>query len=84
MFDKIFLHGLSVCVIVNSGDSSWKGREAHMIVLDVVVNGVRVDTVKPVNQRPREMYWMMVDLLHSLQAQYGDNVTLHRRVEYYL
>jgi hypothetical protein len=53
-----------------------------MIVLDVVVNGVRIDTVKPANQRPREMYWMMVDLLQTLRSTYGDNVSLHRRVEY--
>ncbi|MDF2937071.1 MAG: hypothetical protein K0Q90_2444 [Paenibacillaceae bacterium] len=53
-----------------------------MIVLDVVVNGVRIDTVRPANQRPREMYWMMVDLLQNLRAKYGENVSLHRRFEY--
>ncbi|MDF2925019.1 MAG: hypothetical protein K0R57_3933 [Paenibacillaceae bacterium] len=55
-----------------------------MIVLDVVVNGVHLETVRPVNQRPREMYWLMVDLLHTLRCQYGEDVTLHRRVEYHL
>jgi hypothetical protein len=55
-----------------------------LIVLDVVVKGVRVETVRPANQRPQEMYWMMVDLLHTLRSKYGDDVTLHRRVEYYI
>lgn len=50
-----------------------------MIVLDVVVNGEYVETVQPANQRPVDLYWIMVDLMDRLQSEYGSNVTLCRR-----
>lgn len=51
-----------------------------MIVLDVVVDGKWVDTIHPANQRPVEMYWIMVDLMDRLQSKYGNNVSLYRRM----
>jgi hypothetical protein len=53
-----------------------------MIVLDVVVNGKCVDTVRPANQRPKELYWIMVDLKERLENEYGTGVTLFRRTEW--
>ncbi|WP_438444236.1 mechanosensitive ion channel protein MscL [Gorillibacterium sp. sgz5001074] len=53
-----------------------------MIVLDVVVDGTRVETVRPANQRPQELYWIMVDLMDRLQSKYGTNVSLYRRLEH--
>lgn len=53
-----------------------------MIVLDVVVNGKCVETVQPANQRPVDLYWIMVDLMDRLQHKYGSNVSLHRRNVY--
>lgn len=54
-----------------------------MIVFDVMVDGQHVDTVKPTNQRPREMYWIMVDHIHNLRTKHGNNVSLHRRIIHY-
>lgn len=52
-----------------------------MIVLDVVVSGKVVETVRPVNQRPQDLYWIMVDLMEHLQHKYGGSVRLYRRTE---
>lgn len=53
-----------------------------MIVFDVVVNGERVETIRPSNQRPKEMYWFMVDRMHDFRSKYGNNVSFCKRYVY--
>lgn len=53
-----------------------------MIVYDVAVNGQLIQTIKPANQRPNEMYWFMVDQIQSFRKKYGTEVTVYRRFVY--
>lgn len=53
-----------------------------MVVFDVVVDGKVVQTIRPLNQRPREMYWFMVDQMQKITAIYGNRASVHRRVVY--
>lgn len=52
------------------------------IVYDVVVNGKITETIKPSNQRLREMMGFMFDRVEELKVKHGDNFTLCRRVMY--
>jgi hypothetical protein len=51
-----------------------------MVVFDVVVNGEIKETLKPENQRLREMYWFMVDQMQVLTVKYGSTFKVHKRI----
>jgi hypothetical protein len=53
---------------------------AEMIVFDVVLHGRIQETLRPVNQRHREIYWFIVDRIPSLKQKYGLDMTICRRV----
>lgn len=53
-----------------------------MVVYDVVVDGKIVQTIRPLNQRPKEMYWYMVDQMHRITAVYGNRASVYRRILY--
>jgi hypothetical protein len=51
-----------------------------MVVFDVIVNGQIKETLKPANQRLREMHWFMVDHIQIMKEKYGDNFQISRRI----
>ncbi|MDF2717822.1 MAG: hypothetical protein K0R28_4747 [Paenibacillus sp.] len=51
-----------------------------MIVFDVVLHGRIQETLRPANQRHREIYWFIVDRIPSLKQKYGLDMTICRRV----
>lgn len=53
-----------------------------MVVFDVTVDGVLKETIRPANQRLREMYWCVVDRFEQLKVKYGDNISVQRRIVY--
>jgi len=50
-----------------------------MVVFDVIVNGQVQETLRPTNQRLREMYWYMVDQVQLIKEKYGDDFQISRR-----
>lgn len=53
-----------------------------MVVYDVTVNGQWIETIRPINQRPQEMYWFMVDQIQNMRKKYGTEVAVYRRFIY--
>ncbi len=51
-----------------------------MVVYDIILNGEVKETIVPLNQRLKEMYWFMVDQLELLRKKYGENILIKRRV----
>jgi len=54
-----------------------------MIVYEVVVGGKHVETIRPLNQRPKEMFWYMVDRMDHIRMKYGSEACLYRRFVYW-
>ncbi|GGG81507.1 mechanosensitive ion channel protein MscL [Paenibacillus radicis (ex Gao et al. 2016)] len=53
-----------------------------MIVFDVVVDGEVKETIKPVNQRLKEIHVYVQEEAVRVQEQYSGSIYLSRRVEY--
>lgn len=53
-----------------------------MIVFDVIVNGHKVDTLRPMAVRIRELKEFIDQQFQMLIEQYGSDVYLSRRFEY--
>ncbi|QAY68166.1 mechanosensitive ion channel protein MscL [Paenibacillus protaetiae] len=53
-----------------------------MIVFDVIVNGEVKETIKPLNQKLKDIYLFMQKESHGLTQKYGANIYLNRRMEY--
>ncbi|MUT68646.1 mechanosensitive ion channel protein MscL [Paenibacillus sp. NEAU-GSW1] len=53
-----------------------------MIVFDVVVDGEVKETIKPANQRLKEIYAYVQLESRRVQAKYSGSIYLNRRMEY--
>lgn len=53
-----------------------------MIVFDVIVDGKKIDTLRPMAFRLRELKMYIDQQFQLLVEQYGSNVYLSRRFEY--
>lgn len=53
-----------------------------MIVYDVIVNGQKIDTLRPMTSRLKELRQFIEQQFSLLEEKYGSNVHLSRRFEY--
>ncbi|HIW33449.1 MAG TPA: hypothetical protein IAA29_11755 [Candidatus Paenibacillus intestinavium] len=53
-----------------------------MIVFDVIVDGTKVDTLRPMTSKLRELTHFIEQQFEQLVEKYGQNVHLNRRFEY--
>lgn len=53
-----------------------------MIVFDVIVDGEKIDTLRPMTSRLRELQMFIDHQFQKLVEKYGANVYLSRRFEY--
>jgi hypothetical protein len=53
-----------------------------MIEYDVILNGEIKETIKPINQRLKDMVKFVTEQFHVMKLKYGENVMIHRRIVY--
>lgn len=53
-----------------------------MIVFDVIVNGNKIDTLRPMASRLKDLRLFIDQQFEQLVEKYGQNVYLNRRIEY--
>ncbi|MFC6332359.1 mechanosensitive ion channel protein MscL [Paenibacillus septentrionalis] len=53
-----------------------------MIVFDVIVDGEKIETLRPMTSRLRELKQFIDQQVEQLVEKYGANVYLSRRFEY--
>lgn len=53
-----------------------------MVVYDVIVNGKKIDTLRPMTSRLKELRQFIEQQFLMLEEQYGTDVRLDRRFEY--
>jgi len=53
-----------------------------MIVFDVIVDGTKVDTLRPMASKLRDLRNFIDQQFELLVEKYGQNVHLNRRIEY--
>jgi len=53
-----------------------------MIVYDVIVNGQKIETLRPMTSRLKELLHYIEGQISMLEEKYGSEVRLTRRFEY--
>jgi hypothetical protein len=53
-----------------------------MVVYDIVVNGELKETIRPINQRLKDMYWYMIDQMDVMRGKYEGEIKVFRRNTY--
>jgi len=53
-----------------------------MVVFDVVVNGEVKETIKPINQRLKNVYTYVKEQIEVMKLKYGSGIILNRRIVY--
>jgi hypothetical protein len=53
-----------------------------MVVYDIVLNGEVKETIKPLDQRLKNMYYHTKEQIKLMKAKYGKNIVVNRRILY--
>jgi hypothetical protein len=53
-----------------------------MVVFDVVLNGEVKETIKPINQRLKDVYSYVKDQIELMKLKYGKGIIVNRRIVY--
>lgn len=53
-----------------------------IVVYDVVVNGEIKETIRPINQRLKNVCTYVKDQIALMKVKYGNNIILNRRIVY--
>jgi len=52
------------------------------VVYDVLVNGEVKETIKPMNQRLKNMYTYVKEQIELMKLKYGNSIVVNRRIVY--
>jgi hypothetical protein len=53
-----------------------------VVVYDVVVNGEVKETIKPMNQRLKNIYIYVKEQIELMKEKYGNGIIVNRRIVY--
>jgi hypothetical protein len=57
-------------------------KTGPMVVFDIVLNGEVKETIKPMNQRLKDIYAYMAEQKKRIKAKYGKQAVISRRMIY--
>jgi hypothetical protein len=53
-----------------------------LVEYDVVLNGEVKETIKPINQKLKDVYTYVREQIEMMKVKYGSGITVNRRIVY--